>query len=141
MRILYHHRIAAKDGQYVHVEEIINALRNRGHEVILVGPSISKNSEFGSDGGWVSLIRRRLPKFCSELMEFFYSFYVFFKLIKVIIKFQPDVIYERYNLFLPAGIWVKKIFNLKLILEVNSPLYNERLKYGGITLKKISKME
>ncbi|UUM32262.1 glycosyltransferase family 4 protein [Vibrio japonicus] len=139
MKILYHHRIASKDGQYVHVEEIIRALRQLGHDVIVVGPKIAEESEFGSDGGWVSKLRKSLPKFCSELLEFCYSFYVFFKLLLAIIKHKPDAIYERYNLFLPAGIWVKKLFRLKLILEVNSPLYDERAQYGGIALKPLAK--
>ncbi|MEX3074538.1 glycosyltransferase family 4 protein [Vibrio alginolyticus] len=139
MKILYHHRIASKDGQYVHVEEIINALENLGHEVIVVGPKVAEDSEFGSDGGWVSKIRKSLPTFCSELLEFSYSFYVFVKLLFVAIKVQPDAIYERYNLFLPSGIWVKKLLRLKLILEVNSPLYDERSQYGGITLKSLAR--
>ncbi len=139
MKILYHHRIASKDGQYVHVEEIINALENLGHEVIVVGPKVAEESEFGSDGGWVSQLRKSLPKFCSELLEFSYSFYVFIKLLLVAVKVQPDAIYERYNLFLPSGIWVKKLLRLKLILEVNSPLYNERSQYGGIELNSLAR--
>ncbi|MDB1123720.1 glycosyltransferase family 4 protein [Vibrio algarum] len=139
MKILYHHRIASKDGQYVHIEEIINALTNLGHEVIIVAPQVAEKSEFGSDGGWVSKVRASLPKFISEVLEFGYSFYVFFKLCQAIIKHRPDGIYERYNLYLPAGIWAKKLFKLNLILEVNSPLYDERNKYGGISLTRLAK--
>ncbi len=139
MKILYHHRIASKDGQYVHVEEVIQALKHLGHEVIIVGPRVSENARFGSDGGWVSTLRAALPKFISELLEFSYSFYVFIKLITVAIKHKPDVIYERYNLFMPSGMWVKKLLKLNIILEVNSPLYLEREKYGGIRLKKLAK--
>ncbi len=139
MKILYHHRIASKDGQYVHVEEIIKALMSLGHEVIVVAPQVTKNAEFGSDGGWMSKLRANLPKAISELLEFSYSFLVFFKLCKAIIKHRPDGIYERYNLFLPVGIWAKKIFKLKLLLEVNSPLYDERKNYGGITLSWLAK--
>lgn len=139
MKILYHHRIASKDGQYVHVEEIINALENLGHQIIVVGPKISEESEFGSDGGWVSKLRSSLPKVFAEFLEFGYAFYVFFKLLAVAVKHRPDAIYERYNLFLPAGIWVKKLLRLKLILEVNSPLYEERSQYGGIALGALAK--
>ncbi|MDV7102902.1 glycosyltransferase family 4 protein [Vibrio sp. TH_r3] len=139
MKILYHHRIASKDGQYVHVEEIIKAMRALGHEVIIVAPEVAEKGDFGSDGGWVSKIRSSVPRFVSELLEFAYAFYVFFKLCLAIIKHRPDAIYERCNLFLPSGIWVKKLFDLKLILEVNSPLYDERKKYGGITLDWLAK--
>ena len=139
MKILYHHRIASKDGQYVHVEEIIKALRHLGHEVIIVAPNIAEHSEFGSDGGWVDVLKAKLPKWFYEVLEFSYSFYAFFKLSKAIIKHKPDCIYERCNLFLPAGIWAKKFFKLPLQLEVNSPLYQERKKYGGIALDSLAK--
>ncbi|WP_375750132.1 glycosyltransferase family 4 protein [Vibrio sp. HN007] len=139
MKILYHHRIASKDGQYVHIEEIIKALELLGHEIVLVAPKVAENADFGSDGGWVSKLRASLPRFMSELLEFVYSFHVFIKLCKAIIKHRPDAIYERYNLFLPAGIWAKQLFGLKLLLEVNSPLYNERKEYGGISLNRLAK--
>jgi len=139
MKILYHHRIASKDGQYVHVAEIIKALRSLGHEVIIVAPKIAENSEFGSDGGWVDVLKARLPKAFYELLEFSYSFYAFLKLCRAIIKHKPDCIYERCNIFLPAGIWAKKLFKLPLQLEVNSPLYQERKKYGGISLDWLAK--
>ena len=38
MKILYHHRTASKDGQAVHIEEMIASLRALGHEVRVVAP-------------------------------------------------------------------------------------------------------
>ncbi len=139
MKILYHHRIASKDGQYVHVEEIIKAFRKLGHEVIIVAPNIAESSEFGSNGGWVDVLKASLPKWFYEILEFSYSFYDFFKLVIAIVKHKPDCIYERCNIFLPSGIWAKKIFHLPLQLEVNAPLYQERKKYGGISLDWLAK--
>ncbi|MZI95543.1 glycosyltransferase [Vibrio sp. CAIM 722] len=139
MKILYHHRIASKDGQYVHVEEIINALKRQGHDVILVAPDVAQHSDFGSDGGWMSTLRSALPQFIAELLEFGYAFLAFFKLCIAIKKHRPDAMYERYNLFLPAGIWAKSLFRLPFVLEVNSPLYKERKKYGGLALGWLAK--
>lgn len=139
MKILYHHRIASKDGQYVHIDAIVSALREQGHTVIMVAPNVAENSDFGSDGGWVSRLRQKLPKFISELLEFGYCFYDFIKLCQAIKKHQPDAIYERYNLYLPSGIWAKQLFKLPLILEVNSPLYQERLNYGGVAFTMLAK--
>jgi hypothetical protein len=31
VKILYHHRIRSKDGQFVHIEELVHALRELGH--------------------------------------------------------------------------------------------------------------
>jgi len=139
MKILYHHRIASKDGQYVHIEEITKQLLKQGHEIIMVAPNVAQTSDFGSDGGWVSKLRSKLPDFVSELLEFVYCFYDFFKLINAIIKHKPDCIYERCNLYLPSGIWAKKIFKLPFILEVNSPLYIERSTYTGISINWLAK--
>jgi len=38
VKILYHHRTASKDGQAVHIDELIGALRELGHEVRVVAP-------------------------------------------------------------------------------------------------------
>ncbi|UIP30116.1 glycosyltransferase family 4 protein [Photobacterium sp. TLY01] len=134
MKILYHHRVASKDGQYVHIEAIIGALREQGHEVVVVAPAVSDQAAFGADGGWVSKVRRMLPRFLSEILEFGYSAYDFGKLCITLYREKPDAIYERYNLFLPSGILAKQLFNVPLILEINAPLFDERNAYGGLSL-------
>ena len=80
MRILYHHRIASKDGQYVHVEELTSALKKLGHEIIIVGPRVVEQKEFGSDGGFVTNLKKYLPGVLYEILEFCYSFFAFIKL-------------------------------------------------------------
>jgi hypothetical protein len=61
MKILYHHRVGSKDGQAVHIEEIVGALRELGHEVLLVGPAGTQRAEFGADAGMVATLKRLLP--------------------------------------------------------------------------------
>lgn len=139
MKILYHHRVASRDGQYVHIEELTNALKQQGHEIHFVAPAVSADSEFGSDGGLVAWLKRYIPGFIYELMELGYSGLAFIKLYRAARRLQPDFIYERYNLYLPAGIWVRKLTGLPLLLEVNSPLYLERKKYDGIAIDALAK--
>ncbi|HFD11498.1 MAG TPA: glycosyltransferase family 1 protein [Crenotrichaceae bacterium] len=134
MKILYHHRIASKDGQFVHIEELTEALKRLGHEIIFIGPKIVDESEFGSEGGFISTLKRTIPGFVYELIEFCYAFVAYFKLLNAVKTHQPDCLYERYSLYMPAGIWIKRQFNLPMILEVNAPLYAERKKYDGIAL-------
>lgn len=138
MKILYHHRIASKDGQYVHIEELINSLRLIGHEVIVVEPAQLTKKTFGKSSGAVKSLRAFLPGFVHEFIEFCYSFFDFFKLGIAIIKYKPDCIYERYNIFFISGILAKKIFSLPLILEINSPLFLERQKNQGIQLRTLA---
>ena len=139
MKILYHHRIASKDGQYVHIEEMINSLRKIGHEVVVVEPAQLTKKDFGKSSGVVQSLRSFLPGFMHELIEFSYCFFDFFKLVFAIIEHKPDCIYERYNLFFISGILVKKIFRLPLVLEINAPLFFERQKNHGIQLKFLAK--
>ncbi len=138
MKILYHHRIASKDGQYVHVEELTEALKRLGHEIVFVGPNVVDNSEFGSSGGIIAVLKKFVPGFAYEMMEFCYSVVAYFKLLIAIKKHQPDCIYERYNLYMPAGIWIKRQFKRPMILEVNAPLYAERSKFDGIALPSLA---
>ena len=139
MKILYHHRIASKDGQYVHVEELTNALLEQGHELYFVAPQVNENAEFGGDGGFVSKLKKALPKALYEILELSYSAWVFIKLVVAILKFKPEVIYERYNLYQPAGVLAAKLFNIPLLLEINAPLAEERAKYSGLALQGFAK--
>ena len=139
MKILYHHRIASKDGQFVHVEELIRALENLGHEIIMIAPLATQGCEFGSQGRLVRVLKRLMPVWLYELCELTYNLIAYHKLSKAIRLHNPDCIYERYNLFLLAGIWVKRRYRLPLLLEVNAPLFDERSNYTGIALRNLAR--
>lgn len=131
MKILYHHRTASKDGQAVHIEEMIDALRAEGHEVRVVAPAIGDPGEMGGKVGWVHKLKAALPKSIYELLELTYSLHAYRKLAEAAREFKPDVIYERYNLYLLAGAMLKKKSGIPLLLEVNSPLVHERSQHSG----------
>ena len=132
LKVLYHHRIASKDGQYVHIESIVNAFKRKGDIVRLVGPEFTDNTEFGHDGGFVNTLKSKLPKFIYEFAELGYSLVVAKRLIKEIKTNRPDIIYERYNLYQPIGVMIAKWYKIPLILEVNAPLKEERQKHSGL---------
>lgn len=131
MKILYHHRTASKDGQAVHIEEMIAALRSRGHEVRVVAPAASDDGQMGGGVGWVQRLRAALPNSVYELLELFYSLVAYRRLAQAAREFRPDVLYERYNLFLLAGLMLKRRCNIPMLLEVNSPLVYERSQHSG----------
>ncbi len=139
MKILYHHRVASKDGQYVHIDEMAVALRKLGHEVILVGPKFMQDQNFGGASGWVDWLKRWIPRPLYELAELGYSFVGYFRLSAAIREHQPDVVYERYNLFFLPGLWARRRYRVPWIVEVNAPLFDERCAYGGITLKRLAR--
>lgn len=139
MKILYHHRIRSKDGQYVHLEEMVHAFQSRQHLVELVGPKVLETASFGAGGGFSDTLRAKLPKAAFELLEFGYAFAAFFRLWFAIGKIKPDFIYERFNLFFPVGVFAAKLKGIPLVLEVNGPLLQERSAHGGLSLKGLAR--
>lgn len=134
MNILYHHRTASKDGQAVHIEEMIAALREQGHEVRVVAPQSRDDADMGTEVGWIRHLRNRLPKALYECLELGYSLLAYIRLARAAREFKPDVIYERYNLFLLSGLMLKRRLRVPLLLEVNSPLVDERMRFDGLGL-------
>lgn len=114
---------------------MIAALRGLGHEVIVVAPAAAEKAEFGDDAGAVAWLKRHMPRFIYELMELSYSFLAYRQLARAVRDHKPDCLYERYNLFQPAGVWIKRRYRLPLLLEVNAPIFAERARYDGISLK------
>jgi hypothetical protein len=126
MKILYHHRTQAADGQYVHISELTHALESLGHEIIMVGPGSGEKRKMdaGTDSG--PSLRDRLPSWLYELLEFGYSGLAFLKLWKAYRAHKPDVLYERYNIFCLSGVWLKRMTGIPMALEVNAPLHTTR---------------
>ena len=139
MRILYHHRTLSKDGQAVHIEEMIAAMRRAGHEVCVVGPSAHQKATFGSDGGFLTRLRAALPRAVAELIELAYSGVAFLRLWRAWRQFRPDVLYERYNLFMLAGAWLRTLTGIPYGVEVNAPLVLERSRTPGLALKALAR--
>jgi glycosyltransferase involved in cell wall biosynthesis len=138
MKILYHHRTASRDGQSTHIVEMINALRTEGHTVVESSPQIEGTSESGGSAGWVGRLKALLPRQVYELAEMAYSWVAYRRLADAVKVDRPDGIYERYNLYLLAGVWAKKRLGLPLILEVNAPMAVERRQYGGLSWPRLA---
>ena len=139
MRILFHHRIASRDGQAVHIEELIAALHQQGHQTLLVGPAGYAATGFGGSSPFVEAVKRAIPGAAYELMEVAYNAVAFLRLWRAVRAWRPDVIYERFSLFLFAGLWVRRLTGLGLLLEVNSPLFEERARNDGLHLHRLGR--
>lgn len=146
MKILYHHRTYARDGARVHIEELVGSLRRLGHEVVVVGPSGAEaetgegdRSAPGAFSRLFDALRGRMPRAVTELMELAYSLHAYRRLAAAADRHRPDVLYERYNLFLPAGLWLSRRRRLPMLLEVNSPLVYERAREPGLALRRLAR--
>jgi glycosyltransferase involved in cell wall biosynthesis len=140
LRILYHHRTAASDGMRVHIDAVVEALRSQGHVVRVVGPHAG-----GGAGGSsrleraADLLRSLLPPAAFELLELAYNVPAYLTLRGHARAFRPDVLYERYNLFLLAGLLLRARHGLPMLLEVNAPLAAERSEFGGLQMKSLAR--
>jgi glycosyltransferase involved in cell wall biosynthesis len=139
MKILYHHRTQSKDGQAVHIEELIHALREEGCEVIVVEPQAHRDAKFGGTSRWIDALKRVLPKALYEALELVYSVVAYRKLLAAVRHHRPDALYERSNLFLLAGSWLRRRTGLPYLLEVNAPLYEERRRHGGLAMERVAR--
>ena len=134
MRILYSHRIQSRDGQGVHLDALVAALRAQGHVVRVVGPASYDRAALGGEDRWIAVLRRRLPRFLAELAELAYSLPAYLRLARAAREFQPDAIYERYNLFFISGAILARRLGLPFLVEINAPLAQERGEFGGLAL-------
>lgn len=139
LKILFHHRIASRDGQAVHMEELIAALRAQGHHVVLVGPAATAQAAFGGEVAVVARLKRLLPAAVYELLETAYSLRAAPRLLRAYLRERPDAVYERYNLFMLAGLWLHRLTGVPFVLEVNAPILEERAEHDGLTLKGLAR--
>ncbi|HEY2540464.1 MAG TPA: glycosyltransferase family 4 protein [Stellaceae bacterium] len=139
MRILYSHRVHSRDGQGVHIEELVSALRRAGAEILVVGPGAYKRAEFGGESALLAAIRRALPAAFGELAELYYNIPAALSLHRAAKSFNPEVIYERYNLYYLAGILLKRWRRIPLYLEINAPLAEERARFSRLKLRRLAR--
>jgi len=134
MRILYSHRVQSHDGQGVHIEEMVRALKRSGHEVMVVGPSFYDPTGFGKENRSIAAVRRLLPGALGELAELAYNIGAYEQLKQAYVRFRPDIVYERCNLYFLAGSLLARRHGAVLYLEVNAPLAQERKHHGKLRL-------
>ena len=130
LKILYHHRTRSADGQSVHIDSLIGALRAAGHGVVVVGPGRIPATRQPVSG-------RLLPRFVYELLECGYNLVEFTKLVRAITRYRPHSLYQRANIFTLSAVWAARLFRLPLLLEVNAPLALERSKFGGMAFPRL----
>ncbi|MCL2429103.1 MAG: glycosyltransferase family 4 protein [Alphaproteobacteria bacterium] len=139
MRILYSHRVQSRDGQSVHIEALVSALRAAGHEVRVVGPGFYNPNDLGGESRAIARVRALLPAWLQEAMELAYNVPAYRRLRRASDSFEPDLIYERYNLYFLAGAWLARRRGLPFYLEVNAPIAEERTEHSGLRLRRLAR--
>jgi glycosyltransferase involved in cell wall biosynthesis len=136
MNILYHHRTKSRDGQAVHIRELIGALRERGHQVEEWALSRGEQGEMGSEGGLLGRLAARAPRVLYEIAEHAYGPMTAGRLARTGKLVGAQVLYERHALGNTAGVRAARRLGIPLLLEVNSPLAHERATHEQLVLKR-----
>lgn len=105
----------------------------------MVGPTKAGGDMPRTGTGLAKPLRDSLPAFVTEILEIAYNVPAFWRLFRAYRRCRPDFVYERYNLHLLAGILLARLTGTPLILEVNSPLYEERCHTGTLALKALAR--
>lgn len=117
---------------------MVDALREAGHEVLVVGPPAYEKAELGGESSGLSVLRRWMPSSLMEVAELGYGVPAYRRLARAVRDFRPDAIYERYNLYHLVGALVARRHGLPFLLEVNAPLAEERARFGGLKLRRLA---
>jgi glycosyltransferase involved in cell wall biosynthesis len=135
MKILYHHRTRGRHVEGVHIRGIVHALRELGHEVTVMSfpgadperepaPQTSTGKAPGRLAGTVA----RLPGVLFEFMELGYNLLTWLRLRAAVGRLRPQLVYERYSLFLFASVWLARRRGIPLVLEINDSALVERVR-------------
>ncbi len=134
MNIVYHHRTQGKGVEGIHIRSIVNALRQKGHDVSIVSPPgcdpyrILKPASSSKKHGPLSVISRHFPEILFEVFEILYNFFALVSIHRSAAKVSPDLIYERYFLLSVASLWYAKHLRIPIIYEVNDSSFVPRLR-------------
>ena len=131
MKIVYHHRTRSTDAQRIHIQEIVRAFQELGHEVAVVSlvPLDAAQNDAHRDAGdalWKKLVRK-IP-FAYELAQLAYNLVGIPMLLVRTMRMRAGFLYERYALFNFAGVVTAKLCRIPLVLEVNSPFALEQAR-------------
>lgn len=147
MRVLYHHRTRAGDAQGIHIAEIQRAFRLRGHEVrevalVEAGAEARADAEGGEARGLAGLASRaaaHMPAAVKEALELGYNAVAYRRLSRAIREFKPDFVYERYAANTFAGLAAARRHGVPFVLEVNSPLAQEKAEHDGLAFRGLTR--
>lgn len=149
MNIVYHHRTRGAGAEGVHIMGVVKAFRELGHRVSLLSlpgsdpeadkepakvskPAKESNNETKSSPGLIGRLMeltKHVPEFVFEFIELAYNLLAAIRLWRTTkATKQVGLVYERYSLFMFAGVWVARFRNIPIVIEVNDSAIVERVR-------------
>lgn len=103
--------LGRKDGQTVHVIEVMKNLKKEGHNVMLFASDIARYNQYIPEIKYIPTLD--VPVLRSTITNFFLCIYTSIYSL----KFKPDVAYVRYDG--KTSIIMSKILRVPCIVEIN----------------------
>lgn len=157
MNILYHQRTRGQGAEGVHIMGIVYALRKLKHTVSILSfpgsdPEASNNTNSaepqknnvqskGSPIRLLAKLTKYFPEFLFEIFELSYNLVIAYRFPKALNNQTSQLVYERYSLFMFAGIYLAKKKNIPIVIEINDSVLVERVRpiFFNSLAKKIEK--
>jgi glycosyltransferase involved in cell wall biosynthesis len=149
MKIVYHHRTRGNGAEGVHIMGIVNAFRTLKHHVTLLSlPGSDPETPQDQQKDNVDLsnqtsvkqsavtrsihsimeLTKYVPEFVFELIELAYNIIAFIRVGRVLKHSKTDLLFERYSLFMFAGVLQARRKGIPVIIEVNDAAIVERVR-------------
>ncbi|MBL4607983.1 MAG: glycosyltransferase family 4 protein [Pseudomonadales bacterium] len=139
MKVIYHHRTRGEGAEGAHIRGVVHGLRELGHEVAIAsfpGADPEANNErvpVSNPASKSPLSRlaewtRSAPQYVFEWFELIYNLVAAKNLFQAARRHKAALIYERYSLFMVAGVLVAKLRGIPIILEINDSALVERVR-------------
>lgn len=159
MKILYYSssptlKLSIQAGPGTHMREMIDAMTDLGHEVLplIMGDEIisdNVNTHFATlNRKVIGILKKIIPLFIwrslkdYKLMKF--DKYAEKILEHRIVKFKPDLIYERASYLQLSGVFIAKKHKIRHFMEINAPFKEEVEQFENaksLYIKKILNFE
>lgn len=138
MKVLYFYfsnRVFGFSSANIHIYEFMKGAQQLGEDVVPFTPlrkgelSDTKLSDF------YLKINRYIPRCIKDLLAIVYNFSFYRKAFKKIANLKPDVLLIRNHPFMFFPILLKGRLKIPYVLEINTPLFIERVKEKNICFK------
>jgi len=121
----------APTGYGSHMRGMVNGFREEGHtvDILVLGNTPQSIDSSKQTNSFKSTLKKVLPKMLwrtlKEIQQIRFDKHAAHELRIAILKFNPDVVYERSAWMSNGSVQVLKQFNIKHVVEINAPFEEE----------------
>ena len=136
MRILYQHRTLADGAEGVHIEAMVKAFRDLGHDVLVDGITSQTGT---SRGTAVDRFRALVPRVAFEIASVGLNAVEYLKASRKFDAFAPDLLYKRHAKFDVGYLLAAAHRGVPSVLEVNCLFTDSKYeRFEAIAMRRVA---